>query len=157
MVGAKFTLLQANTNFMLRRYADAKEAAEKGLESLAKVTDKDPNVLKAIMVTSKDLKNVILRSRAKLEGVNALDLRKKIEGETILELDNDDTVSKKTAITTTAPVVPSAVKEDQTEKNEGDEEESEEEDDEKSQRAMMVFGLTSVASFGLTYMLLNKN
>lgn len=107
MVGAKFTLLQANTNFMLKRYADAKEAAEKGLENLSKVTDKDPNVLKAIMVTSKDLKNVILRSRAKLEGINALDLRKQLEGETtILELDNDDTISKKTSAT--APVVPSA-------------------------------------------------
>lgn len=105
MVEAKFTLLQANTNFMLKRFNDAIVSAGQGLEALRKVQDKDANVLKAIMTTTKDLKNLILRSRAKIEGVNALDLRKKLQEteqarvDNKLDLDDDEASSKKTAAT----------------------------------------------------------
>eukprot|EP00351_Strombidinopsis_sp_SopsisLIS2011_P002456 CAMPEP_0116883952 /NCGR_PEP_ID=MMETSP0463-20121206/16623_1 /TAXON_ID=181622 /ORGANISM="Strombidinopsis sp, Strain SopsisLIS2011" /LENGTH=73 /DNA_ID=CAMNT_0004539529 /DNA_START=2622 /DNA_END=2843 /DNA_ORIENTATION=- len=60
------------------------------------------------MTTTKDLKNLMLRSRAKIEGVNALDLRRKLNGveqtkvDDKLDMEDDDTVSKKTSVTASA-------------------------------------------------------
>jgi hypothetical protein len=80
IVSAKFHTLKANANFVLQNWQTSMDAAQKGLECLANVTTEDPEIVKSMRQTKRDLTNVRLRSEAKKTGKNAMNLRAAEQG-----------------------------------------------------------------------------
>lgn len=80
IVSAKFHTLKANANFILENWQTAIDAAKKGLECLGKVTTEEPEIVKSMKQTKRDLTNVRIRSEAKNTGKNAMNLRATEQG-----------------------------------------------------------------------------
>jgi hypothetical protein len=83
IVSAKFHTLKANVNFVLENWQTTMEAAKKGLECLNSVSSEDPEIVRSMRQTRRDLTNVRLRSEAKKTGKNAMNLRAAEQGKPV--------------------------------------------------------------------------
>lgn len=57
VVRAKFYALRSNVNFVLHRYVDSLESATQGIAHVDQVKSQDPQVLRAVANTKRDLIN----------------------------------------------------------------------------------------------------
>jgi len=78
IVASKFFMQQANLAFVYGKLEEAKAAAESGLELVVTVSTEDEDIKKASNHTQRDLLNMLVRVRAKLEGVEARQLRAEV-------------------------------------------------------------------------------
>ena len=75
IVASKFYMQQANINFIGGDLEKAKEAAERGIELVAEVKTDDEDIRKASNHTQRDLLNLLVRARSRLENRDAREIR----------------------------------------------------------------------------------
>ena len=76
IIASKFYMQQANIAFMHGDIQKAKDAAEKGFELVLQVDTKEADIREASSQTQRDLMNMLLRTRARLEKKDVRELRK---------------------------------------------------------------------------------
>ena len=75
VVKSKFYMLRSNVYFMLGEWEKSKQSAESGLAHVDKVMSMEPDILKAMKNTTRDLYNNRIRCIAKLTGKSTWDVR----------------------------------------------------------------------------------
>lgn len=75
VVMAKFYTLQCNVNYILKNYQDCLDSATEGVKCVDSVKSQEVTIMKAMNNARRDLMNCKVRSRAKMEGKPASEIR----------------------------------------------------------------------------------